>query len=203
MYPTNNSLFLPDDVELCENHYEEEYNLDDPSYAVWRKINHPTEVCSNSVMSFSLLGYQQKIETQLIQESLNCLVVINALSEILVLPCLVPRTKSKHVAALNSIVVCITDDTVLADWKRKEAEKAKAKKEKKAKRTERERQKKFREEKKIEREHKKAAREEKKQLKKKFAVSSHKKTGSRKNNTQEKGINVVIVHSFAYVVEFK
>ena len=85
----------------------------------------------------------------------------------------------------------ITDDTVLLDLKRKEVEKAEAKKEKEAKRIERECKKKIREEKQLEREQKKAVREEK-QLKKKCAVSSGRKTRSRKNSTQEKGIDDVI-----------
>ena len=111
----------------------------------------------------------------------------DALSEILALPCPVPRTKSKHKAALNAKAICVTDDTVLADLKRKEVEKAEAKE---VKRIERERKKKIREEKQLERERKKAVRAEK-QLKK-CAVSSGRKTRSRKNSAQEKGCNDVI-----------
>ena len=75
----------------------------------------------------------------------------------------------------------------MEDLKRKEVEKAEAKKEKEAKRFERERKKKIREEKQLEREHKKAVREEKR----KQAVSSGRKTRSRKNSAKEKGIDVI------------
>ena len=48
--------------------------------------------------------------------------------------CPVPRTKSKYKAALNAKAVCISDDPVLEGWKRKEIEKAEAKKEKEVER---------------------------------------------------------------------
>ena len=79
----------------------------------------------------------------------------DALSEILALPCPVPRTKSKRKPALNAKAVCVTDDTVLEGLKRKEVEKAEAEKEKEAKRIERECKKKIREENRLERECKK------------------------------------------------
>ena len=103
----------------------------------------------------------------------------DALSEILALPCPVSKAESKRKAALNTKAICITDDTVLEDLKRKEVEKTEAKKEKEVKRVERERKKKVREEKRLERERKKVVREEE-QLKKKRAVSSGRKTRSRK-----------------------
>jgi len=76
----------------------------------------------------------------------------DALSEILALPRLEPKTTSKRKPAMNAKAVCITDDTVLEVLKRKEAEKVEAEKEKEAKRIERERKKKIREEKRLERE---------------------------------------------------
>ena len=113
----------------------------------------------------------------------------DALSEILTLPCPVPRTKSKHKAALNAKAICITDDAVLADLKRKEVEKAEAKE---AKRIEKEHKKKIREEKQLETEQRKKAVRAKKQLKKKRTVSNGRTIRSRKNSAQEKGCNDVI-----------
>jgi len=203
---TSNSLFSPDEVKLYKKRYEEGYDLDDPSYTAWLKINHPTEVCSNTAKSSSSLVSGQLSKESIDSADLGKLKLSSgdALAEFLVLPCPVPRTKSKCKAALNAKAVCITDDTVLEDLKRKEVEKAEAKKEKEVKRIERERKKKIREEKQSEREHKKKIREEKqlereckkaireeKQLKKKSAVSSGRKTRSRKNSTQEKGIDDV------------
>ena len=40
----NNSLFSLDKVELYKKWYEEGYDLNDPSYIAWLKINHPTFV---------------------------------------------------------------------------------------------------------------------------------------------------------------
>ena len=139
----------------------------------------------------SLVSYQKKVYRDSADSGKLKLPSGDALSEILALPCPVPRTKGKSKAALNAKAVCITDDTVLEDLKRNEVEKAEAKKEKEVKRIERERKKKIREEKQLERGRKKVVREEK-QLKKKRAVSNGRKTRSKKNSTQEKGIDDVI-----------
>ena len=189
--PTSNSLFSPDEVELYKKRYEEGYNLDDPSYTAWLKINHPTEVCSNTVKSSSSLvsGELSKTSRDSVNSGKLKLSSGDALSEILTLPCPVPRTKSKHKAVLNAKAICITDDAVLADLKRKEVEKAEAKE---TKRIEREHKKKIREEKQLERERRKKAVRAKKQLKKKRTVSNGRTTRSRKNSAQEKGCNDVI-----------
>ena len=182
--PTNDSLFSPDKVELYKKRYEEGYDLDDPSYTAWLKINHPTEVCSNTANSSSLVSGVLSKESR--DSGKFRLSSGDTMSEILAL------TKSKRKPALNAKAICITDDTVLEGLKRKEVEKAKAVKEKEVKRIDRERKKKIREEKQLERERKKVVREEKR-LKKKYAVvSSGRKTRSRKNCTQEKGIDDVI-----------
>ena len=117
------------------------------------------------------------------------------------LPCLEPRTKSKCKATLNAKVVCIIDDAILEDLKKKKLEKAKAKKEKEEKKvekehkrvtkqSERERKKKIREEKQLDKERKKVVREGK-QLKKNSARSGR-KTRLRRNSTQEKEIDDVL-----------
>ena len=54
--PTSTSkdpLFLPDKVALYKKCYEERYDLEDPGYVAWHKINHPTEVCSIATKSLS------------------------------------------------------------------------------------------------------------------------------------------------------
>ena len=53
--PTSNSLFSPDQIELYKKRYEEGYDLNDPGYIAWLKINHPTEFCSNTAKSSSSL----------------------------------------------------------------------------------------------------------------------------------------------------
>ena len=123
--PINDSLFSPDKVELYKKHYEEGYDLDDPSYTAWLKINHPTEVCSNTAKSSSLVtGVLSKESRDSGKFKLSS---GDALSEILALPsCPVPRTENKRKPALNAKAICITDDTVLEGLKRKEVEKAKA-----------------------------------------------------------------------------
>ena len=79
------------------------------------------------------------------------------------LPCPEPRTKSKHNATLNAKAVCIADDAILEDLKKKKLEIAEEKEEKKiekehkrvTKQLERERRRKIREEKQLDKESKK------------------------------------------------
>ena len=114
---TKNSLFTPEQVELYKKRYEEEYDLDDPSYTAWLKINHPTEVCSNTVQSSSsLVSCKQSEESKDSGKPGNLkLFCDDAPSEILAMPCLEPRNSSKRKVALNAKAICITDGTVLED----------------------------------------------------------------------------------------
>ena len=181
--PTMDPLFSPDKIELYKKRYEEGYDLDDPSYTVWLKINHPTEVCSDTTKSSSSLvsGELLKESRESVDSGKSKLSSGDALSEILALPRPVPRTKSKRKPALNAKAVCITEDMVLEGLKRKKVEKAEAEKEKEAKR--------------IEREHKKKTREEKRlveEQKKKCAMINGRKTRSSKNCTQERAIDDVL-----------
>ena len=160
--------------------------MNDLSYIAWLKINHPTEVCSNTAAkSSSSLASSEPSKTS--QDSVDCgsgklkLSSNDALSQLLVLPCAVPKSKNKCKPALNAKAVCITDDSVLEDLKRKEDKKIEAKKEKEEKRIERETKKRMKQ---LEKERKKAIREEKK-IKKKCAVNGGKKTRSRRNSAQE------------------
>ena len=145
-----------------------------------------------------VLSTESKDSTDLKKFNLSS---VDALSEILALPCPEPRTKSKCKAALNAKAVCITDDVILEDLKKKKLEKAEAKKEKEEKKIEkeckrvmkqleRERKKKIREEKQLDKGRKKVVREGK-QLKKNSARSGR-KTRSRRSSTQEKGIDGVL-----------
>ena len=126
-------LFTPEQVELYKKCYEEGYNLDNPSYTAWLKINHPTEVCSNTVQSSSsLVSCKQSEESKDSGKPGNLkLSCDDALSEILVMPCPEPRNNSKRKVTLNAKAICITDGTVLENSKRKQVEKAEAKKERK------------------------------------------------------------------------
>ena len=70
----------------------------------WLKINHPTEVCSSTAKSPSslascVLSTESKDSTDSKKFNLSS---VDALSEILALPCPEPRTKSKCKAALNA-----------------------------------------------------------------------------------------------------
>ena len=61
----------------------------------------------------------------------------DVLAEVLTLPQHTGRAKCKRKPALNSKAVCITEDEVLGELKRKECEKAELEKEKEAKKMER------------------------------------------------------------------
>jgi len=97
--------------------------LNDPSYISWLKISHPTKVCSNTAAkSSSSLASSEPSKTS--KDSANCgsgklkLSSDDALSQLLVLPCAIPKSKNKCKPALNAKAVCITDDSVLEDLKR-------------------------------------------------------------------------------------
>ena len=53
--PTDDPLFSLDKVELYKKRYEEGYDLDNPDYLAWLKINYPTEVSSTTTKSSSSL----------------------------------------------------------------------------------------------------------------------------------------------------
>ena len=77
--PTSTSkdpLFSPDKVALYKKRYEEGYDLEDPGYVAWLKINHPTEVCSIATKSSSDSGRLLLKEIHPIQESLSRRVVM-------------------------------------------------------------------------------------------------------------------------------
>ena len=134
--------FSPDKVALYKKRYEEGYDLEDPGYVAWLKINHPTEVCSIATKSSSDSGKLLLKEKDSFDSGKPKPSSSDAVSEILVFPSPVSRPKSKRKPALNARTVCITDDSVLEELKKKEVEKAEIEKGKEAKRLEKERKKK-------------------------------------------------------------
>ena len=126
-------------------HYEEGYDLEDPGYVAWHKTNHPTEVCSIATKPSSDSGKLLLKEKDSSDSGKPKPLSSDAVSEILVFPSPVSRPKSKHNFAFNARTVCITDDSMLEELKKKEVEKAEIEKEKKARRLEKERKKKVKE----------------------------------------------------------
>ena len=124
-------LFSPDKVALYKKRYEEGYDLEDPGCVAWLKINHPAEVFSVATKLLSdsgklLLKRKDSSDSGKPKPSSS-----DAVSEILVFPSPVSRPKNKRKPALNARTVCITDDSVLEELKKKKAE---IEKEKEAKR---------------------------------------------------------------------
>ena len=122
--PTEQFSFHLTRLSFTKKCYDEVYDL---SYISWLKISHPTEVCSNTAAkSSSSLASSEPSKTS--KESANCgsgelkLSSDDALSQLLVLPCAIPKSKSKRKPAINAKAVCITNDSVLENLKRKEDE---------------------------------------------------------------------------------
>lgn len=129
---TTSTLFTPGKEEIYKKHYEEGYDIFDPDYIAWLKINHPTSVssaCSGSSSSATdSSSFQVLSSTSAASQSL---------ADILVLPRAPDRPKKNRKPALNSHAVCITDDKVLEEMRRKETEKAWVHLEREARKTER------------------------------------------------------------------
>ena len=167
--PTSNPsspLFSPETETLYRKRYEEHYDIDDPGYLAWLKINHPEADVSGGTLSSSSLASCSKCGSQ---GSTGCKAPSSSevLSEVLVLPCEISRPKRKGKSAINSkVTVCITDDDVLEELKFREVEKTRRKKETEAKRLKRVERKK-------EREQKQQAKEQK--MREKFNKQSQKR----------------------------
>ncbi len=150
-------LYTPEQEELFERRFCEGYDLPDPEYEVWMRINHPIDVYSeprgDTVRSATSGGACSTAMSSGMSSS-------DALSELLVLPEPKPATRGRGEKAVNSMkTVCITDAEVLEEMKSQEAAKLEAEKLKKEKQLERER-------KKIEREEKKKAKQLEREKKK-------------------------------------
>ena len=105
---TTSPLFSPEKEDLYKKRYEEGYNVDDPDYIAWLKINHPTSVSSISSVIDST-GFQSPSSRKS---------SAGVLADVLVLPHLTDGAKNKRKPALNSKAVCITGDEVLEELKR-------------------------------------------------------------------------------------
>ena len=134
------ALFSAEEGALYKKQYEEHHDIADPSYVAWLRINHPEAEVSGtfSESSSSLVSGSRSSKSGCgsIQSSTNSsknkASSSDVLSEDLVVPCPVPRAKSRGKQALNSKrTVYITDDEVLKELKLKESDKAEAEKEKK------------------------------------------------------------------------
>lgn len=150
-------LFSPEKEALYTKRFEENYDISDPEYTAWLKINHPEFEVSAiySSRSSSLASSIQhssggrSIGTSDKQSSGR-----SDLSDVLVLPQPVERksVRRKKTGLNSNKTICITDNEVLDELKLKESMKADAEKEKERKKFEREQKRKDREEKKLERE---------------------------------------------------
>ena len=166
---SSSPLFSPEKEALYRIRYEEQYDIDDPGYVAWLKINHPEAEVSDmfTESSMSLVSEEQRSRSKSGCDSTQSSTKSSSdvLSEVLVLPRPVARAKGRGKPALNSKrTVCITDDEVLEELKSKEFEKAKAKKDKEVKKLKREQK---REEKRLVIEERKREREDKQLQKRK------------------------------------
>ena len=163
--------FNPQQQELFEKRFEEGYNIKDPDYMAWLRINHPDAVSSAPPSESSSCGVH--LVSSISSESS----VSSSINDLLVIPSKPPEeSMKKRRNGINSKTVYLNDK--LDDLKEKEREKQTELGEKEQRKVERERKrkereeykemkKKEREEKKKERERKKKEREEKKAKKKK------------------------------------
>ena len=138
-------LFSPEKELLFQRRYEENYNVGDPEYIAWLRINHPEFNVSGS---FSETSSSHSSSTG------------QALSDILVLPKAPLKQKKKQKEGINSHVVCLTDDEVLDEMKNKETEREKKEQERIEKQKLKEQKKREREDRKREKEKKRERRGE-------------------------------------------
>lgn len=111
-------LFTKEQESLYLKRYEEGYDLDDPGFVAWLKIDHPNK--SVSVVSTSSVSTGISLSDKGSPSS-NTVAPSNGtvLDEVLALPHPeAPKKRKKN--AINCKAVCITDDEVLEDLKEKE-----------------------------------------------------------------------------------
>lgn len=124
-------LFSPEQEKLFAKCYEEGYNLADPTYIAWLKLNHAdrcVSVSSDAALSESTAPSSTVPKSKSSTSS-------DVLSEILALPSVPPQ--QKHRNAMNNKAVCVTD--MLDDLKLQEAKKMEEKALAEEKRKEKER----------------------------------------------------------------
>lgn len=97
----SNPLFSPDKEEVYRKRYKEGYDVDDPGYIAWLKINHPAEVssiCTGSSSS-SVVTASHSSKTDLLSPCYSSQAKsssADALADVLVRPRPTARTKSKR-----------------------------------------------------------------------------------------------------------
>ena len=172
-------LFSPEQEKLFAKRYEEDYNLADPTYIAWLKLNHAdrcVSVSSDAALSESTAPSSTVPKSKSSTSS-------DVLSEILALPSVPPQ--QKHRNAMNNKAVCVTD--MLDDLKLQEAKKIDEKALAEEKRKEKERIRKEKaekaEERKKEKEVKKKQREE---LRQKKEEEKKRKEEEKKRKEEEK-----------------
>lgn len=174
-------LFTAEQEQLFNKRFEEGYDLKDPNYIAWLKINH-----ADRCLSVDRDRHLSVSSTAGLSGSLS-----SDLSDVLVLPSAESSKKKQKRKGLNNKAVCITD--ILDELKLAEAEKDEQKKLLEEKRKEREQKRKEKaeqlEEKKKEREEKKRQREEerkrKEEEKKRKAEEKKRKEEERKEERKE------------------
>ena len=129
--PTPGSpLFSPEQEALYQKRFDENYDISDPSYVAWLKIIHPEAELSvaASVGTSSSSGQHHLGSVNSAKDTDSS----DILSEVLLLPEPKEKPASKRKPALTKKTVCLTEDDVLENLRKKESEKKEAEEEKKA-----------------------------------------------------------------------
>ena len=130
--PDSSPIFSPELESLFRKRYEEGYNVYDPEYIAWVKVNHPEMNLSTTSDNVSDTSSEKKSQSS----------PSDILSEILVLPN--PKSaaqkKSKR-KGLNTKAVCVTDDEVFDEMKKEKQRKKEEEQQKLEKQAERTRKK--------------------------------------------------------------
>lgn len=175
-------LFTAEQERLYECRFKEGYDLKDPSYEAWLRINHPAETSSDCCHKSSSGSHV----TSSVERRTNSESSASVLSEVLVLPKPKPAKKRNHKEGLNKRAVCITDIEVLEKLKVQEEVKIAEKKAKEARIFERQRKKEEREMKKKEKEMKKKERQMEKKGKEKVKKKMVKLNKTKLKKTEAK-----------------
>ena len=120
------SILTEEQMKLFEKRFEEGYDLQDEEYSAWVRIYHPekTSPSPSVVRSGSTKSN------------------LDVVKEILTLPKPRPSSQTrKGRKAVNATAICITDDHILEEMKRKKEEKEAAEEEKELRKIEREKKK--------------------------------------------------------------
>ena len=119
--PSSESIFTTEEETLYARRYKEGYDLLDPGYTAWLKINHP-EVSSANLPTSQTSSADSSIPKPVTAP--------NFLDELLALPEPKKKAKTKRKPAVNSKAVCISDEEVLEEIKAAESKKLEVEREK-------------------------------------------------------------------------